>query len=496
MALIPKKSKTKPAAAATTAAAVNPAADYVLPRGLARRAVADSVASGDRGTDLLRPREYLGNEAARSLRDSSKTIQAIRQLKKTDGMMSSATFNYGEVANSKWKAYAYDAITGEFVPEATQFLMTMLGLMDSVPPLDIGFNDRMSLQQVVESLLDEVITTNACAMEMVLNKAYLPERFVVVPYESLTKVNRGDGSYYLEQRGSGDPVKLDIPTFFMSEFHVDANATYATPMMTAALNSTFHFMEFIDDMRRVMRKSGHGRVLAKLDAEKVRRTAPQNIQQDPAKMQAYMAQVRDELAQILKDVEPEDAIVFYDAAEVKVESVAGDKSDYKEILQALSGMTATSMKTNPSMLGLRLAGSQSLSNTESLVFLRTSAGVRRPVSTVLGRAFTLALRLYGFNVYVSVEFDSINLRPEDELEAFKTMREQRVYTQLSLGRISDAEANQMLGLGPLPAGAPVLSGTMFLKPGAPDASKASPNNGAQEKAMQSDAPNNAGGASQ
>lgn len=495
MALISKKTKSK-GATTPSASTANPSSDYILPRGLARRAVSSSTSSGEKGTDILRPREYLGNDAARALRDSNKTIQSIRQLKKTDGMMSSATFNYSEVANSKWKAYAYDPITGEFMAEASQFLMTMLALLDYVPSLEHGFNDRMSMAQVVETLLDEVITTNACAMELVLNKYYLPERFVVVPYESLTKVNRGDGSFYVTQGGSGEPINLDIPTFFMSEFHLDANATYTTPMMTAALSSTFHFMEFIDDMRRVMRKSGHGRVLAKLDADKVKKSAPPNVQQDPVKMAEYMASVRDELATILKEVEPEDAIVFYDAAEVKVESVAGDKADYKDILQALSGMAATSMKTNPSMMGLRLAGSQSLSNTESLVFLRTSAGARRPVATVLSRALTLSLRLYGFNAYVEVEFDPINLRPEDELEAFRTMREQRIYTQLSLGRISDAECNQMLGLGPLPQGAPMLSGTMFLKPAAADPSKASPNVGAQENAMQSSAPNHAGGASQ
>lgn len=495
MALLTKKASSKKSSGGG-ASAQNPSADYVLPKGLARRVASQEAGFGDKDTDILRPREYLGDDAAKSLRDQSKTIAAIRQMMKVDGMMSSAGFNYSEVAHSGWKAYAYDAMTGEYVSDATQFLMVMLSLMDKVPRLDMGCNTAMSMNMTVETLIDEAIKTNACCMELVLDKNLLPSRFVVVPYESITKVRRGDGTWYPEQRGNGDPVDLDIPTFFMTEFHLDAGAAYATPMMTAALKDAFHFGEFVDDMRRVVKKSGHGRVLAKLSAENVKKAAPPEIQMDPLKLRQFMADVRDEMAEILKAVEPEDAIVFYDVAEITTEHTKGDKADYKELLQAISGMAATSMKTNPSMLGLRLAGSQSLSNTESLVFLRTAAGVQRPVADIMARAFTMAVRLYGFNVFVEVEFNPINLRPEDELEAFRTMKETRILTQLSYGRISDEEANQQLGLGPLPPNAPILSGTMFMAAKAPDASKASPNNGAQENALTSSAPNNAGGASQ
>lgn len=490
-----QKAGTKKAAA-TKSVGTAPQSEFVIPKGLMRKVVSKDVSFGDKDTDILRGREYIGNDAARDLRNQSKTVAAIRQLAKADGMMSSAVFNYSEVANSGWKAYAYDPVTGEFLPEATLFLVNLLEIMDKVPRIDLGCNTAMAMAQVVETLLDEAVKTNACCLELVLDKNYLPERFVVVPYETVTKVRRGDGTWYPEQRGNGDPVNLDIPTFFMSEFHIDAGTAYVTPMMTAALKDSFHFGEFVDDMRRVLKKSGHGRVLAKLNAENVKRAAPPEVQSDSNKLKEWMASVRDEMASVLKDVEPEDAIVFYDVADVTIEHAKGDKADYKELLQALSGMAATSMKTNPSMLGLRLAGSQSLSNTESLVFLRTAAGIQRPVSTVLSRAFTLALRLYGFNAYVCVEFDAINLRPDDELEAFKVMKESRIMTQLSYGRISDEEANQALGLGPLPANAPRLSGTMFLDSKQVDVSKTSPNTGAQENALTSSAPNHAGGTSQ
>lgn len=496
MALIRAKaaaSQPKTTKTSTSAAAVNPSTQYVLPKRLARKVTVQEDTFGDADQALLKPRQYLGADAAKTLRDQSNMVAAIRQQVKVDGMMSSAVFNFSEVANTPWIIYAYDAITNEYNPEATQFLSSMLSLMDVVPPPDRGFNSAITIDTLVETLLDEILKGNAIAVELVLNKAYLPDRFALIPAESLQKIKKGDSTWYPQQQGQSGTIDLDIPTFFYEEFHKDAADSYVTPMMTAALTSTFHFMEFVDDMRRVLRKAGHSRLTVVLNAEKVQKSAPPEIRNNPEKMKDYMEQVRDEMVSVLRQVEPEDAIVTYDVATISNEEVRGEKADYKEILQALSGMAATAMKTNPSMLGMRLAGSQSLSNTESLIFLRTANGVRRPVRNLLRRMFTLMLRLYGYNVYVDVEFQPINLRPDDELETHRTIKQTRILQQLSLGLISDEEANQMLGLGPRPAGMPPLAGTMFMDVKAIDVSKATPNNGAQEKALTGTADNAPGG---
>ena len=167
------------------------------------------------------------------------------------------------------------------------------------------------------------------------------------------------------------------------------------------------------------------------------------------------------------------------------------------MLNAISGMVATSLKSHPSILGMRLAGSQSLSNTESLIYLKIARAVQRPVEQFLSRAMTLAVRLYGSDSYVQVRFDDIDLRPESELAAFEIMDQSRILEQLSLGFLTDEEAAEELGTGPRAPGAPPLSGTMFHDTSVQTASaeSASPNADPMGNALQPDTPSAAGGAS-
>jgi hypothetical protein len=267
--------------------------------------------------------------------------------------------------------------------------------------------------------------------------------------------------------------------------------------MSAALNSSYHFNEFIEDMRRTLRRQGHGRLNVKLVTEVIMAAAPEDVKADAQKMKTWLSSIQDDVTSELQALNPEDALVFFDSAEVDLMKAEGEKADYVPLLNALSGQHATSLKTSPSILGLRLSGSQSLSNTESLVFLKVARGIQRPIEEVFSRAVTLATRLYGVDVYVKFKFDAINLRPEDELEAFKTMRQDRVFKLLSEGFLTDEEAAQELGTGPRAPGAPPLSGTGFMRGSSGvDATDASPNDDPQGRALQPQTPSKAGGDSQ
>lgn len=114
----------------------------------------------------------------------------------------------------------------------------------------------------------------------------------------------------------------------------------------------------------------------------------------------------------------------------------------------------------------------------------------------MSKALTLGVRLLGADVHVKFAFNAIDLRPESELAAFRAMELDYDLRLLSLGFITDLEFSVRRGLGTLPAGFQPLSGTQFYDGKAVDASKASPNQGAQEKALQPDTPSNSGGKSQ
>jgi hypothetical protein len=128
-----------------------------------------------------------------------------------------------------------------------------------------------------------------------------------------------------------------------------------------------------------------------------------------------------------------------------------------------------------------------VASTEAVLFVKSAEGMQRKLNEIYSRAFTLAVRLFGFDVYVEFAYEKIDLRPDAELESFKTMRQERILRQLSLGMISDEEACLALTGALPPPGMPKLSGTMFMD--APATTNApTSNTGALNQSQKSKAP--------
>ena len=108
------------------------------------------------------------------------------------------------------------------------------------------------------------------------------------------------------------------------------------------------------------------------------------------------------------------------------------------------------------------SASANFASAEALLYMKTADGlIRKKLNELYSRIFTLAVRLYGVDCYVEFAYEDIDLRPKNEVEAFKAMKQSRVLELLSLGFMSDEEASIML-TGKLPsANAPQLSGTGF-----------------------------------
>ena len=471
-----------------------------LPRRLANKAQSKQPGSEvDKGQQISPGSPLLVSQTVRQLRTNGRIAEAIRKLAREDGTVSAAVFAMVQVAMSGFTVKAYNSGDHQLSLEGTDLARSIVASMDTLYDYTKGYADKKPIAAVIESGLREVILTGAIAGELVLDKQRLPDRIQLVAHETIRWYSNGDEGKYPKQQpsGGGDEIDLNIATFWIAEMHKEATQKYAGSMLEAALNSSFYYTEFIEDMRRTVRRGGHSRLVAKLNSEMIVASAPQDTQDDPEKLKKYMDDVRSGVEDIISSLEPEDAVVAFDSVEFDNLTADGEKADYKELLNALSGVLATSLKSHPSILGLRLSGSQSLSNTESLIFLKTARAAQVPVETLMSRALTLGARLYGADVYVKFRFEPIDIRPETELEAFKTMEQSRILELLSLGFITDEEAAEQLKTGPRAPGAPPLSGTMFSKnTSANAADNASPNADPQGRALQPDTPKKAGGESQ
>lgn len=438
------------------------------------------------------------NKTVQDLRRETDLFKAIRTLARISGDVGTAIAAAVRLASTPLNYRVYD-MTHQLSDDGQTLLRSLLVRFDYLADYAKGgFDDRQSLSGLTDSLLREVLLSGACAGELVLDDARLPYRPLAVSPSQLkwktSKQKLGKDTYKVipYQQSQGTTVDLDIPTFFYAAIDADPTLLHPRSMLEAALNTSIFQAETIEDIRRVVRRSGHSRLTVKLITEQLVKAAPLDVRADPKKLNEWMEQVRVDLKTELEKVNPESALILFDTMEADyLNSEIGASADYTPLVDMVDGIQATALRTPPSVLGKRMGGSQNVSSTESLLFIKQVSGLQKPVATVLSRMLTLAMRLYGFDGYVSVEFGKIDLRPEQELEAFKAMEQARILELLSLGFLSDQEAAEMLNTGPRAQGAPPLSGTFFYKP---DASAApSPNGDPARRALTTDAPKSAGG---
>lgn len=456
-----------------------------------------STSTSEADTAISNPLTSYFNKSIATLRAVGKDMEAIRTLARTHGDVSAAVSATVRLANTPLRMRVYDA-DHQLSADGSNLLRSVLVRMTNTYDYTQGYDDRASLAGAVETLLRSVPLTGACALELVLDKNRLPYRLQPVSVESLkfktSKANLGSTYKVIPyQQGRDGDIELDIPTFFFAALDADAESAYPFSPMEPALNSAVYHSEVVEDIRRVVKRSGHSRLVVKLLTQELIKAAPMDVKADPAKLSQWVEETRKSVQTEIEKLSPESALVFFDTIEAEyLNSEIGASADYKPFLETLDSLLATALKTPAAIVGKRTAGgSQNTSSTESLLFIKTAEGIHQPVETVLSRALTLAVRLYGFEGYVACEFDPIDLRPDIELNAFKLMEQQRILEQLSLGFLTDVEAAELLHTGPRAPNAPELSGTLFTVGKATE--PPSPNGDPARTALVPDTPSSAGG---
>lgn len=434
--------------------------DVVLPRNkLAGKSRAKRPGSEqDRGQQIRNEfRQYIPG-GIESIRSRSDITEIIKTLMREEGIFSSSGNAMVSIAaNSGWKIAGYD-MSGTMSTEVMSLGYVLMDRLDTLSDYSAGYNDKPAGGSLRTMLTLDVVTSGGCGAELVLAKDFSPERMVAIPYSGIDWESDGQGGRYPTQ-DSGD-IELNIPTVFVAEHNRQPSDAYSSSILRPGLNNTLHFNEFIEDTRRAVNRVGHSRMTASIVAEKLQASAPQDVKNDDRKMQRYMEEQYEAVVSALESLEPEDAVVAFDSVEFEIQDMGGAKSDYTPLLSTLGNLLGASLKTPSSVTGLRAQGGQGLSNAETLVYLQTVDAIRRPVEEVLSRALTLAVRLLGVDGFIKFEFEPINLRPADELEAYRGTKQKRVLEALSWGLINDAQACFDLGIRPQGL-QEMLAGTRF-----------------------------------
>lgn len=410
-------------------------------------------------SDLL-----LANTEIPSFRNNLNTPATIRDLSKASPDLSAACSSVVRMAvSANYTVLARD-IDGVLNPDATRLAQQLATKFDKLSEYDKGFAGSRSIRSNSEALGMEILRYGSCSMELVLGPDRLPSMLMPVSTSQIRFKRKPDQRLVPLQIIGQEEIDLDIPTFFYAALDQDLLQPYSESPLQAAIQPILGSQEFIDDLRRIFKKAISPRLEVKIDEEKFRKTIPPNIQNDQPKIQEYMNSMIATVSDTLNGLNPEDALVYFDSLSIGyINGGNNSLSDEYEIYsKIMDGKMASGAKSTPVVLGHAAAGSTNIASTQSMLFVRNAEGmVQEKLNEIYSRAFTLAVRLFGLDVTVEFKYDRINLRPEDELEAFKAMKQSRILEQLSLGMVSDDEASIVLTGNLPPATMIPLSGTGF-----------------------------------
>lgn len=404
-------------------------------------------------------------------RNAGDTRAVLREFIASSPDLSSAVFAYLRTAiTSGYLAVAKNP-DGSFNREATNLLLQLITRMDLLADYSQGYNGSASLRSTSEAMGKEIMAYGSCALELVLDKSRLPSKMVAV---STTRIQFKPEGKDLKpvQVVSGSEIDLDVPTFFYVALDQDLLSAYSASPLEPAMKPVLFAEDFMNDLRRIVKRVLHPRLKVVINESKVKENAPDEATSSAESFRDHLNKVKDTITSVINGLAPEDALVFYDSVDVSLENNGNTRlSDEYEVLQSiLDSKMATGGKSMPSILG---HGTQSanIASTETMLFSKAAAGaVQEKLNEIYSRALTLAIRLYGLDCYVEFKYKPIDLRPEAELEAFRQSKQSRVLEMLSLGLISDDEAALDLTGHLPPDGYKPLSGTMFRSQAAQDVS--------------------------
>ena len=436
--------------------------------------------------------QLTNQDLATTYRQGATTLKVIQDLTRVSPDLSAAVSAFLRVGiPENYMAVATNP-DGSFNREATALAMQILARMDFLPDYLTGFSQTGTIRSLAESMGKELIQSGACMMELVLDKGRMPSKFSPIPTASIEWYQDGTG-LKPKQVVSGTRLDLDFPTVIYTSIDQPLTSAYPESPIESAVQPVLASMTFLNDLRRVCARHVYPRYDVSLDEDKLRTRIPPTIAADPDKLAEFLNEILAEVEDVINNLGVEDALSHFDFMSIKyIEGATDVPQTFETVKDIYNSKVATGARAMPSILG-HSSASQNIASTETMLFLLSANGmIRLKLQEVLSKGMTLAVRLFGMDVTVKFQFDSIELRPESELEAFKVMKQSRILELLSLGFITDDQASMLLCRQLTPAGYTPKTGTMFHTAKA-TVDNPNSNTGAVEQSLSSKAPKQAKG---
>lgn len=393
--------------------------------------------------------------------DDSRTL--MKSLFKNDPDVSATVNSYLTLANTPMAVVVRD-LEGQIDRDATKDLMKAIKLLTVPTDYTLGFRLTKSLETLCEELRYMLLLRGGIGTELILDKRLAPFEVRNVDLLNIKWYEKKPGEYKPVQvkSGSDDEISLDIPTFFVSFYRRDPTSIYSSSVFVSAINTIAARQQVINDLYRIMQKTGYPRLDIKVVEEVLMKNVPANIKTDPVTTREWAnAQMR-AIRTNFENVRADQAFVHMDSVEPRVlnEKNPSVGIDIKGVIETLDAQNQAGLKTMATVIG-RGAQGVNTGSVEARIAAMNADELNRPLAEMFSNLFSFILHQSGYQGFAEVTFAKAELRPALELEPQLSLRAARLRSDLSKGLITDIEYHMWMFNRLPPEGAPELSGTGF-----------------------------------
>ena len=396
-------------------------------------------------------------------RTASNAQALMKDMVKYDTDVSATLHAYLTLCSTDitFMTYSQD---GKMDTAGLELVQRAITLMSRRNDYSTGFRFVQSLNELGDSMRYMALLRGGTAVELVFDKLLNPTgvRHIDLANVSWTETKPGEYKPLQKAPSGGDDISLDVPNVFVKLYRQNPTEIYPESPFVSAINTIAARQQVINDLYRIMQKTGYPRLDVEVVEEVLRKNAPTEIQQNDAQLSNWVAAYMRSISAQLSGMRADTAFVHSDAIKTKIEGQGPGKSlDAQSIISVLNSQNQAALKTVATIIGRGEAGVNTAS-VEARVFSMSADALNRHVGDMMSEMLTFALRMAGYQGYVVVKYAPAELRPLTELEPQLTLRQQRLMTALSYGVISDDEFHMQMYNRPAPEGAPQLSGTNFM----------------------------------
>jgi len=399
-------------------------------------------------------------------RNASTMNDVVANLVRSSPDLSHAVATKISTSISKnYTVVAYDE-TGRVDIKGTELAQALCLKWDTQAHDYSRFTRSTDLRSLCSSLVLDSTRYGGMTAELILGPGRLPSHIRSVDTSKLEWADNLIDSYPIYKSKTG-PIELNFPTIFYSCTQQDMSTPYSESPLSTAIQPALWDQELTDHLRRAAHRTLLQRLIVTIDSEQWKDSLSPDIRYDSEKLAQASADTVAKIESQMSNLSPEDSLIVFSSLSVDTTQDSNRSEDRTlQVLNSLiSGQLASGSKILPSITGRAPEGS-SAASTEAMLFLKSISAIQNELNIFLSRILTLSIKLLGAEASVKFLFEDVNLRPDIELESFRTIKQSRLTKELSLGFRSDEEVSILLTGSLPPAGYVNKSGTMFDVPSA------------------------------